>query len=72
MADDYKIVYNDGVLDVYYGDRHIVHQPYHPGGGSFDTEERAIEWWETQKYNWDSVVGIVQPLSVTNTENTEA
>jgi hypothetical protein len=50
MALIFKTVYNNGVLDVYRDDIHIIHQPYHPDpNGSFQTEELALQWWESVK-----------------------
>jgi len=48
-----RTVYNNGVLDVFDGERHLIHQPFKPTDtGSQDlwaSEEEALAWWEATK-----------------------
>lgn len=59
-----RTVYASGRFDVFDGERHLIHQPFKPTDTgdqeSWDSEEQALAWWDTQK----SAYGIV-------TENTK-
>lgn len=48
-----RTVYADGRFDVFDGERHIIHQPFKVtdtgGQDPWDSEEQALEWWDTQK-----------------------
>jgi hypothetical protein len=48
-----RTVYTNGILDVFDGERHLIHQPFKPTDtGSQDPwagEEEALAWWEATK-----------------------
>ena len=47
-----RTVYTNGILDVFDGERHLIHQPFKPTmTGSQDpwaNEEEALAWWSAQ------------------------
>ena len=52
MSNSIRTVYLEGRFDVFYGERHLIHQPFKPTDtGSqdpWDSEEQALAWWSEQ------------------------
>jgi hypothetical protein len=48
-----RTVYASGRLDVFDGERHLIHQPFRVTDTGeqepWDSEEQALAWWDTQK-----------------------
>jgi len=48
-----RTVYTSGGLDVFDGERQLIHQPFKPSDTGLQelwaSEEEALAWWDTQK-----------------------
>ena len=48
-----RTIYNNGVFDVFDGDKWLIHQPFKPtdtGSQEFwNSEEEALAWWAATK-----------------------
>ena len=48
-----RTAYTSGGLDVFDGERQLIHQPFKPSDTGvqepWDSEEQAMAWWDTQK-----------------------
>jgi hypothetical protein len=53
MNEEYEVVFNSGVLDVYKGEQHFIHQPFKPTNDgtqeAWADEAEALAWWEENK-----------------------
>ena len=52
-------IYNNGVLDVFDNDQHVIHQPYRPTSTgeqpAWTDEAEAMAYWESIKSNFGNV-----------------
>jgi hypothetical protein len=49
----FRVVYNSGMLDVFFEEKHIIHQPFQVNDTGLQelwtSEEQAVAWWDSIK-----------------------
>jgi hypothetical protein len=60
----FRVVYSSGVLDVFYEERHVIHQPFHATDTGLQepwaNEEEAVAWWNSIKEPYEVQFGVNQ------------
>lgn len=60
----FRILYNNGRLDVYHEENHVIHQPFQPSSdGSqelFLDEAAALAWWDSVKAPYELQFNIIE------------
>jgi|688.fasta_scaffold442073_2 hypothetical protein len=60
----FRILYDNGRLDVYFEEKHVIHQPFQPSSdGSqelFPNEAAALAWWDSAKAPYEQQFNITE------------
>ena len=61
----FNVLYNNGRLDVYHGEQHVIHQPFQPSSdGSqelWPDEATALAWWDSMKASYELQFNTTEP-----------